>query len=403
MGTARRRRWGRLQTAVAAVIAVGTLAAIAPATTRAAVPPDGGGGTTFDFSRQLAIEAARVRLARYVGANPPDTAAPTAPACPLASTDVMAAAAAAGDLQVQLDPWSAATTSDPELRPSSTPTGQVGGLPVITCSSGRPGDGAVTRPSLFSVTLRDGVSFSDVARSYGVEPILPVQPAGLGGQMLGNCITAATTGACVVLWQSNGLVVGLTLEGPASAVGPTSSATVMTSAVPQLLDELAVIRTTPAECTAAAIAADTGITLLAEPVCADGWAMGTSTPCPTDTECVTSDVFHIDNDGWKHNGLVDHSCAENLAVLGMTGVTAQELAPACDPDARVLRGGTMARGSSGQRVTGLQVALIALGYELPIDGTYGPLTTAAVVDFQTRSALTVDGRAGRQTQTALGI
>src|SRR5690606_28388567 len=146
---------------------------------------------------------------RYVGANPPGTPVQTAPACPIASTDVMNAAA--GGLQLQLDPWSAVTTAEPELRPDSTPTGQVGGLPVVTCSTGRPGDGAITRPSLFTVTLRDGVSFSDVARRYAVEPILPVQPAGIGGQLLGNCLTAGTTGSCVVLWQSNRLVVGMTL------------------------------------------------------------------------------------------------------------------------------------------------------------------------------------------------
>lgn len=396
------RSRGKLRIGLAALVAAGTLGAIPVSVTDAAVPPDGG-ASTFDFSRQLAIEAARVRLGRYVGANPPDAAAPTAPACPIASTDVMTAAAGTGGLQPQLDPWAAVTTSEPELRPDSTPAGQVGGLAVITCSTGRPGDGSITRPTLFSVTLRDGVSFSDVARRYGVEPILPVEPAGLGGQMVGNCLTAGTTGSCVVLWQSNRLVVGLTLEGPASEVGPSSSSAVMTAAVPQLLDELAVIRTAPAECTSAAIAADTGITLLAEPVCNDGWAVGNSAPCPTDTGCVDSDVFHIDNDGWKHNGLVDNSCAENLAALGMTGVTAQDLVPACDPDARSLRSGSMAPGSTGQRVTGLQVALIALGYELPIDGTYGPLTTAAVVDYQTRSSLIVDGRAGRQTQSALGI
>lgn len=383
----------------AVVSAAGVLPAMSAG---AAVPPDGG-GTTFEFSRQLAIDAAKIRLARYIGANPPDTPAPTALACPVASTDVVSAAASAGGLQAQLDPWSAITASEPELRPASTPAGQVGGLPVITCSTVRPGDGSITRPSMFAVTLRDGVSFSDVARRYGVEPILAVQPAGIGGQMLGNCLTAGTSSSCVVLWQSNNLVIGLTLEGPSSSVGPSSSSTVMTAAVPLLLDELAVIRNAAAECTAAAIAADTGITLLAEPVCNDGWAVGNSAPCPTDTGCLSSDVFHVDNDGWKHNGLVDHACAENFAVLGMTGVTAQELVPACDPDARTLQRGSLASGSTGQRVTGLQVALVALGYELPIDGTYGPLTTAAVVDFQTGAGITVDGRAGRQTQTALGI
>ena len=87
----------------------------------------------------------------------------------------------------------------------------------------------------------------------------------------------------------------------------------------------------------------------------------------------------------------------------MTGVTAQKFAPACDASARVLRGGSIRPGATGTRVAALQVALVNLGYDLPVDGRYGPLTQAAVVHYQIGAGLIVDGVAGSQTQRSLGI
>jgi len=155
-------------------------------------------------------------------------------------------------------------------------------------------------------------------------------------------------------------------------------------------------------CSAAAIAADTGVALLGEPTCHDGWAAGLTEPCPS-TGCTSADVFHADPSGWVHDGVVATECAEDFAALGMTGVTAQEFLPACDSSARVLRSGSIRPGSTGQRVVGLQVALVNLGYDLPVDGRYGPLTQAAVVHYQIGAGLTVDGVAGSQTQRSLGI
>jgi peptidoglycan hydrolase-like protein with peptidoglycan-binding domain len=55
------------------------------------------------------------------------------------------------------------------------------------------------------------------------------------------------------------------------------------------------------------------------------------------------------------------------------------------------------------QIPGLQVALAAKGlYRGPIDGIAGPLTAAAVRDFQRSSGLTVDGLAGPRTRRALG-
>jgi murein L,D-transpeptidase YcbB/YkuD len=164
-------------------------------------------------------------------------------------------------------------------------------------------------------------------------------------------------------------------------------------------------------------------------VCADGWAFGTTVECPPPTttattvsdsrlrrglrspavvqplqDCTALDVFHVEADGWVYNGSIDVTCTENLTRLGMTVVTAQEVAPeACNDDDPSLSTGSIRPDQQGSRVTALQIALVNLGYVFPVDGRYGPLTESAVVDFQERNGLIVDGVAGRQTQAALGI
>ncbi len=60
------------------------------------------------------------------------------------------------------------------------------------------------------------------------------------------------------------------------------------------------------------------------------------------------------------------------------------------------------KGSSGAEVTLLQRRLIQLGYlEGDADGKYGSHTREAVKAFQKRNSLSVDGIAGKQTQTRL--
>jgi len=49
----------------------------------------------------------------------------------------------------------------------------------------------------------------------------------------------------------------------------------------------------------------------------------------------------------------------------------------------------------------IQTMLVELGYEISIDGKYGPQTTNAVKDFQRRNNLTVDGIAGPITFAAI--
>lgn len=61
-------------------------------------------------------------------------------------------------------------------------------------------------------------------------------------------------------------------------------------------------------------------------------------------------------------------------------------------------------GSTGAEVTAIQQTLKDWGlYDGPVNGTYGPLTQAAVKRFQQIKGFQVDGIAGPQTLKALGI
>ena len=62
----------------------------------------------------------------------------------------------------------------------------------------------------------------------------------------------------------------------------------------------------------------------------------------------------------------------------------------------------LAKGSSGEDVKALQLRLLELGYEPgDADGKFGSGTREAVKAFQKRNNLSVDGIAGRQTQSLL--
>lgn len=402
-------RWRRV-VVVAAILALsGSSTAEAAGQPRQQARP----GSVFDTERDLAIEAARERLGLFVSDNPVPTVGTEAPAptaaCPVALPDTLTSAAAALStertvaLQLQTDPWLGSTSSDPELRPSSAAPGSVEGVPIVRCVTSRRADDQVTRAEVFAIALVDGVSFGDVARRHRLDPILRVRPAGIAGEMVGSCLDTADTSVCVVLWQSRSLVLGMTLEGPPTAVNTSTAGALLTTLVPDMVDTLAVVLRPPLACTVESIRADTTLTLLEEPTCHDGWAVGTTVACPADEVCPARDVFHVESSGWVHNGSIDVSCAETLARLGMTTVTAQKFAPICDTDDPSLNGGTIRPDTEGLRVTALQVALINLGYDMPIDGRYGPITEAAVVDFQTANGLTIDGLTGPQTQMALGI
>ena len=61
-------------------------------------------------------------------------------------------------------------------------------------------------------------------------------------------------------------------------------------------------------------------------------------------------------------------------------------------------------GSSGSDVTKVQNKLIQYGYMTgAADGRYGEKTRDAVIWFQQRNGLTVDGKVGPRTAAALGV
>lgn len=62
---------------------------------------------------------------------------------------------------------------------------------------------------------------------------------------------------------------------------------------------------------------------------------------------------------------------------------------------------TVQYGSYGDTVRQLQKALNQVGYSLDVDGGFGPKTQAAVIDYQKKNGLRVDGVAGSETMGSL--
>ena len=63
--------------------------------------------------------------------------------------------------------------------------------------------------------------------------------------------------------------------------------------------------------------------------------------------------------------------------------------------------GNLASGTKSSDVIALQQRLNELGYGLAVDGSYGPATKAAVMDYQSKNGLAVDGIVGVNTRNAL--
>jgi predicted chitinase len=64
-------------------------------------------------------------------------------------------------------------------------------------------------------------------------------------------------------------------------------------------------------------------------------------------------------------------------------------------------GSALRQGSKGDAVETLQQQLVTLGYQIGVDGNFGPGTRGAVVDFQGKNGLTNDGICGPATWAAL--
>ena len=99
--------------------------------------------------------------------------------------------------------------------------------------------------------------------------------------------------------------------------------------------------------------------------------------------------------------------ATQARLTELTGVTFEEEDDdvIVDPDApKTLFAGdyrTMQFGTAGARVRVLQRALLALGFDVTVDGDYGTATHRAVKAFQIVVGLTADGKCGKKTMQKL--
>ena len=113
-------------------------------------------------------------------------------------------------------------------------------------------------------------------------------------------------------------------------------------------------------------------------------------------------------EGLKVDGLAGKATQARLSEL--TGVVFEEedddvvVKPADPSKPKTLFAGdyrTMQFGTAGARVRILQRALMALGFDVVVDGDYGSTTYRAVKAFQTVVGLTADGKCGKKTMQKL--
>ena len=157
----------------------------------------------------------------------------------------------------------------------------------------------------------------------------------------------------------------------------------------------------PVECTAEIISADVGRPVDARHRVPRRVGDRTRAVLAEDTDCLLVDVFHVTDDGWVYDGAHSDFCVDDLTITGMSVHTAAQFAELCGDGMPERR--NVLPDSTGTEVEQVQIALVALGYPIAVDGTYGPRTEAAVRDFQAANDLEVDGIAGPDTQTALGL
>jgi peptidoglycan hydrolase-like protein with peptidoglycan-binding domain len=180
---------------------------------------------------------------------------------------------------------------------------------------------------------------------------------------------------------------------PPATAPPTTAGTTTTVAGPD----------SPVECSTAAISADVGRQVDAISACHSGWAIAPLPTCQAGLACPRVDVFHVTETGWVADGSSPAGCAEDLHDAGMSAYTAGDFASWCGVPNLPVERLVIEPGASGIVVTQLQIALVALGYPLAVDGTYGPGTEAAIHDFQERNGLAADGIAGPRTRELLGL
>jgi peptidoglycan hydrolase-like protein with peptidoglycan-binding domain/LAS superfamily LD-carboxypeptidase LdcB len=98
---------------------------------------------------------------------------------------------------------------------------------------------------------------------------------------------------------------------------------------------------------------------------------------------------------------VDEVLALEALLAGEAGADSG-LADRLKSVAELMLGPTLRQGSSGGGVSSLQRALVGLGFDVAVDGAFGPNTARAVRAFQSRSGLEPDGIVGAATKAAIG-
>lgn len=87
--------------------------------------------------------------------------------------------------------------------------------------------------------------------------------------------------------------------------------------------------------------------------------------------------------------------------LFMSGISTAKATPSRPANPYPVPDKTLRRGSKGVTVRWLQRELVNHGYDILVDGDFGPKTAAAVRDFQFQNDLVVDEIVGKKTVAAL--
>ena len=117
------------------------------------------------------------------------------------------------------------------------------------------------------------------------------------------------------------------------------------------------------------------------------------------------------NGGWNMVGfdwhtIYDLTAKQQATLDGLSSGTPATVSETVAPVAASLYRPKYTRfrwseGDKGDATREIQTGLNFLGYGLEVDGRFGPRTTAAVIDFQSKNGLNADGVVGEYTWAAL--
>jgi predicted chitinase len=101
----------------------------------------------------------------------------------------------------------------------------------------------------------------------------------------------------------------------------------------------------------------------------------------------------------KSDAVDSSATADPSVVVASATAAASAVLAASTPagGAPAYPGTALRRGSTGAAVQTMQQQLVALGYQIGVDGNFGPGTRRAVMDFQGKNGLTNDGVCGPGT------